>query len=246
MRYRSLTVTLMLGFLLLCAAPQSDAASLLKLEATSPHLVGEEPSDKVEYSIWIEKDRLREDSGEKSVIVDRRTKRMYVIRHASKEYWALELPLDFESMVPEDLQAQWKLVLESRKTEVAIAPGSTPERIGAFDAARHDAVVTSSSGGKLNLSMWISTELGFDTENYKELILEIAKMQPGTDSWKRELFKIKGFPVRFERRFEAQQGTATSAKTLLSVEQKEAPESIWLPADGYTETPFNLLTAPIN
>ena len=246
MRIRHILSTLLLALFLAISAPATDAASVLTMETTPPHVLGGEKPSRSQYSVWIEENRLREDRGDRSFIVDRRTNRMYVIRHAKKDYWAFDLPLDFESMVPEDLHAQWSLVLESRKTEVTVQPEFKAETMGGYATKRYEAEVKSLSGGSMNMSMWLSTELGFDAENYKELVLEIAKMQPGTDGWIRELFKIKGFPVRFERRFETEQGTATSAESLVSIERKEAPASTWLPADGYSETEFNLLSAPIN
>jgi hypothetical protein len=246
MRIRQIMSTLTLGLFLALSAPASDAASLLTMETTPPHVAGEEKEPRSQYSVWVEEDRLRENRGDRSLIVDRRTSRMYVIRHATKDYWAFDLPLDFAAMVPEDLQAQWKLVLDSRKTEVTVQPEFKAETIGGYATKRYEAEIMSRAGGSMKMSMWLSSDLGFDAENYKEMVLEIAKMQPGTDGWIRQLFEIKGFPVRSERRFETEQGTATSAVSLISIDQKEAPASTWLPAEGYAETPFDLLSAPIN
>lgn len=228
--------------LIVLAAPV-DAEQLITMELEPPFIAGQEKAANQTYTIWVGEAKVREDRPERSVIVDRSAGKMFVLRHDDKTFHALDLPINFESMVPPELLEQWRTVLRARKTEVAIQPTEETGTVGPYQVKKYEAAIRNAMGGTMNLTLWNTDTIGFDVEAYKALMLEIAALQPGSDDWIRKLFEIDGYPVRMVRTFDTPQGKLISTEQLLSVEEKTAPAGLWKPTPGYTEVEFSLLSA---
>ena len=179
------------------------------------------------------------------MIVDRSAGKMYVIKHADKTYYELDLPIDFESMVPANMLQQWRTVLKARKAEVTIEPSSETGVIRGFEVKKYEAVVTDWRGDATTLTMWNTPDPGFDVDGYKELMSEIHALQPNSADWIQKLFdSADGYPIRMLRSHDRPDGAQVWTEELLSVEEKTAPQQTWKPAAGYTAIEFNLLTVP--
>jgi len=241
MRSRGMFLGLALA---LCVAAGTTAADqVITMELEPPFIAGGEKRPSETYTIWVGDSRLREDRKDRSVIVDKSASKMYVITHPDKTYHALDLPIDFESMVPPELLPQWKTVLKARKTDVTVQPGGS-ETLGEYSVKKYDAVITDAMGATINMTMWNTVDLDLDLDSYKQLMLEITALQPGSDDWIRRLFALDGYPVRLVRTFDTPQGKLISTEQLISVQEKSAPDGMWKPAADYTAVEFNLLTAP--
>jgi hypothetical protein len=205
---------------------------------------GETADDSV-YTIWFAGDKLREDRASRSIVINGEVGKMFVIKHDARTYQVLDLPIDFKTMLPPDLQAEWESALAARKPEVAVESAEDTSTLGGRTVREHRVRVTGPMGGSMNLVLWNEADPGFDVPAYKQLMLEMAALQPGSDDWIRPLFALDGFPVRMEQRVgpEGQQQLAM-VEELVSVEQKPAPEGHWGPPPTYTEIEFNLLQEP--
>jgi hypothetical protein len=216
---------------------------LVTREAQPPATGKEDPPAKETYTIWVGDSRLREDRRNRSMIVDRSTGKLYVVKHSDKTYYALDLPVDFESLVPSTMLTQWRSVLEARKPTLTIEPSSEKATVRGFDVSKHVAVLTSPDGTATRLTFWNAKNPGFDPAEYKTLMREVNALQPGSSEWIGELYDaFEGYPVRMLRAATTPAGELVWSEELVSVEEKTAPQGIWAPAADYTEVEFSLLS----
>lgn len=226
------------------AAGTAMADRLITKQVEPPVVAGKEPAEKETYTIWVGESRLREDRRNRSMIVDRSAGKMYVIKHADKTYYEIDLPIDFESMVPPEMIVQWRTVLKAGQPKITIEPSSETGTVRGHDVKKWVAVVTSPAGTSTTMTLWTTLDPGFDVEEYKALMQEILALQPNSAEWIRELYDtVEGYPVRMLRSASTPDGEKVWTEEMISVEEKTAPQGAWLPAEGYTEVEFNLLSA---
>ena len=222
------------------------ADHLVTMEVEPPATADKEAAEKETYTIWVGDARLREDRKNRSMIVDRTAGKLYVIKHADKTYQKLDLPIDFESLVPQEMVNQWRTVLNARKPSIEIEPATETATVLGHEAKKYVAVITDRQGSSTRLEMWATANPGFDVNAYKKLMREVHALQPNSAEWIEQLFAVvDGYPVRMLRTASMPDGELVWTEEMVSVEEKPAPQGTWTPAEGYSEVEFSLLSAPV-
>lgn len=226
--------------LTLAAAAPAAADTLLTLEShrgpgpeTGP---GDGPAAEEETAtveVWIGDGRIRRDDGRVAMALD--GDRLLLINHDESTYSVLELPVDLESMLPEDMRrmaAAWK-------PQVSVEPSDESREIGGWKARRWDVEVTSPMGLAIHNRLWVTRDLAIDYAVFEQLTRALASLQPGGGAAMDELAAIDGFPVLVESTADFGGRTMESSERLVSVEQREPPAGLYQPPEGYDEKPFD-------
>jgi hypothetical protein len=235
-----LAAALALAALALISAPPATADSLLTLESHRGGAPGAEPGggpaaeeETSTVEMWIGDGRIRRDDGRVAMVLD--GDRLLLINHDEETYSVLELPIDLESMLPEEMRrmaATWK-------PQISVEPSEESREIGGWKARRWDVEVTSAMGLAIHNRLWVTRDLDIDYAAFEQLTRAMASLQPGGGAAMDQLAAIDGFPVLVESTADFGGRTMESSERLVSVERREPPAGLYQPPDGYTETPFD-------
>ena len=193
------------------------------------------------YTVWLTADQLREDRVERSVIIDREAKKLYVVKHREKIYHALDLPIDTKKLIPPDVADWYASTRRLLMMEVTVTRTDETRELGGYAARKHVAQVSNRQGKSMSMDVWTTTEAAIDAATYKSLMLELAGLSPTGSEWIRKLYEVEGFPVLIERTVDTPAGQLHGRDELAGVEQKDPPPGIFLPPQDYALEEFNFL-----
>jgi hypothetical protein len=209
---------------------QSDAISELDV-----------PEAEQTSTTWLGENRLREDSGQRSTIVDLKAKKLYVINHTNRSYYALGLPVDIMAGLEDDTRAQIEAMIAAVKIDVKVTPTDETKEIGGLQAKKYLIEVSGANVMKVSREQWMAEEIDFDVDSFKSLMQTLLSAQPMGADWLKQIWEIKGFPVLAESSVEVMGQTVKTREELISIDEMSPPEGNYLPPDGYTEEAFDFM-----
>ena len=208
----------------------------MKLNPTAPNQPGPEQSS----STWVGQGKLSQRSGHVSMIVALDAKKIYVVDHGEQSYSALDLPIDFSAFSPEAAQ-MIEQYMDQMKLEVSVTPTDEKQTVAGYPCTKYLMDLQNAMGLRMNITLWITTELGIDVGDWKKMTVEMAGLQPGAASLAEKMMAIEGFPVSQESKVSMMGNEMVTREELVSIEEKEPPAGIYTPPEGYTLKPFNPL-----
>lgn len=241
MRFR---LSLVLCAVLALAVQPLLADSVITMHSVRDAMPGTDEGSVDETStIWLGKNKFREDAPNETVIVNLDRQKIFIVKHATESYNVLDLPIDFKKLIPEEMAPMFEQVISQLAMEVEVTPTEETRRIGEYATKKYIVKLTSAMGLEMDLQIWASTDTGLDIETYKQAFLQVASMQPSGTEWIAEVLKIDGFPVLRETTVTMAGSEMTTREELVAIENKDAPEGHYEPPAGYTEEPFDFLSA---
>lgn len=234
---------LSLALLLVGAGAGAGADTLLKLESHRGafDFQGEEqPAADTAIELWLGKDRIRRDDGRTAAILRRDQKRLLLVNHEDKTYTGVDLPIDFDAQIPEEFRQaaeMWKMTAKVTATDQR-------KKIGDWNARLYTVELTNAMGLAIRTELWASRDLAIDYDDFKELSLALAELQPGGGATAEELAKIDGFPVLQQISVDMSGEAMESTERLVSVEERDPPAGVYDPPAGYNAKEFDLITPP--
>ena len=227
--------------LLSVLAPAAWADHLITTKTTRDAMPGSGmPAGDELSTVWLAADKLREDAPDQSVIVNLEAKKLYVIKHPTKTYHVIELPVEWDKLLPPEMAPMVEQMEAQLAMDVAVKSTEEARKIGEWNTKKFVVTLKSPMGMQMDMSVWASTETGIDVEAYKSLTMEMASLQPGMD-WIQDVLAIDGFPVLRETSVVVEGNSLDSTDQLVSIEKKDAPAGNWAPPGDYTEEPYDLL-----
>lgn len=197
-----------------------------------------QPARDSEAEIWVGDDVIVRDDGQSRVILT--AEKLYLVNHEAKAYNVLDLPVDLAELLPEEMMGQYEQMKEMATMSAEVSPTDETKEVGDWSAQRYDVTLTNKMGFTMDQVIWASADVGVDAGLYNDLTEALARLQPGGGEWVDALDSIEGFPVLRETTMTLGPDTAVKTQeTLLSVEEKDAPEGIFAPPADYEEQPFN-------
>lgn len=222
---------------ILAPAFADSVITMQRNEAADPQTGGEAT---VETStIWIGEGRIRENQPEQSVIVDTQAAKLYVLRHAEKAYFELQLPIVAEKLMPRGMLDAMRKQAEQMEMQIEIVPADETRTIAGFPAKRFDVRMSNSMGMRMQVELWTSTALGLDIEAYKDLTRQMTELQAFGSEWVSEILAIEGFPVLRETTVTLGERESRTREELVSVERRDAPEGTYAPPADYKLEPLD-------
>lgn len=226
------TVLVLLIVFLIAGLAFADTKIVKKVHQDGFSAMGQtQPPRDQDQVIWLTDGKLRFDQEGSSSIVLMDEAKLFVLNHAAKSYWEIDLPVDISAMMP---AGTGQHLIEMLKMEVDIQPSDETKKVGEWKARRYDMVLTSSMM-TMKTVLWASLDTGIDHEKYLDMYGPMVEMQPGMADLVEKMSSIEGFIV-------AQEGTMTmpmlgetevaSREETISIEEAEAPAGTYeKPAD---------------
>jgi hypothetical protein len=209
---------------------QSDAIDDLKVAA-----------EEQTTTTWLGENKLREDAGDRCTIIDNDAKKLFVINHSRKSYFAFDLPIDLLAEVPEEMRLQIEEANFRNKIEVDVTPTDESKEINGYSTKKYSIEVGGANVLKMTREQWMTEDVGFDVETYKNMMKTMLTAQPIGSEWMNKFWEIKGFPVLSESSVEVMGQVVHTKEELVSVEEKQPAAGTYAPPAGYTEEAFDFL-----
>lgn len=230
---------LLCAALLILALPTAAAADTLLRLAThqdAHQLAGrQQPARDGEIEVWIGDGRVSRSDGNTTVIYVAADDRLFLVDHGAETYSVVELPIDFASLVPE----QMKEMTEMWKMSATVEATDDSRDIDGWKARRYEMEMTNPAGLAIRTDLWVSrdVELGDQALGlYRSLASKMLEMQPGGAEVADQLAKIEGFPVLQEATIDMGGTSLATREALESIERDvEPPAGTYEVPEGYAE-----------
>jgi Domain of unknown function (DUF4412) len=197
-----------------------------------------QPAKDEQTVVWIGADRMRMESPENTFIVRLDQKKMYLVNPGGTEYHVIDLPLDLKKILPPGMGEQMLKMMEMQAT---VTPTEETKKIGRWNTRRWN-VTLSSKMVQMQQTNWVTKDVPLDVAKYRDMVGEVASLQPGMASAAKELAKIDGLPVEQDTVTEmamAGGNKLTSHEEVVSIEETSAPPGTYDPPAGATAKPFS-------
>jgi hypothetical protein len=195
------------------------------------------PAQDVKQVIWIGKDHMRVEEGDKVTIVRADLKKLYILDTKAKTRTALDLPLDMKKYMPADMAPMMEQMTSQIK--ITVTPTTETKKIKDWNATKYTVAMTLPMGGSATQEMWVTKDVGGDRAGWQEMYAALMSASPFSAAMADEMKKIDGLPVLSERTQTMMGNEVKSRESVVSVEEKEATADLFeLPKD-YTDKPFD-------
>jgi len=189
---------------------------------------GEVPAKDGAIVVWVGKDRLRLDDGERVVVVRLDTKKLHLIDPAAKTASTTDLPVDLLKLAPPEVSTM--LAQMGRTMTASTETTAETQKLQSWNATK--SLVKLSGTADATLTVWVTKDLSLDRDNYFDLVSHAMSIRPGGSMVAAEMRKLGGVSVLTERVQKAGGLTMRSRDELISAETKEAPPGTYdIPAD---------------
>ena len=198
-----------------------------------------QPAKDEESLTWMGKDRMRQDEGNnKTTIVRFDLQKIYIIDHSQKTYSEIDIPIDFEKILPD----QAKQMMQMMQVTPKVTKTEETQKIKDWNCLKYLVEIDISMMGMsmpMKMEMWVSKDLGIDLKAYEKFSSELLSLQPMFKNFAEEFKKIEGYPVLTLVSMEMMGTETKSREEVLLVEKKDPPAGIYDLPDGYTMTAYN-------
>ena len=226
---------------LLCCLAQpclADVLITMKIQSDAIDELKMAPGEQTNTT-WLGENKLREDAGDRCTIIDNDAKKLFVINHARKSYFAFDLPADLLAEVPEEMRLQIEEANFRNKVDIEVTPTDESKEINGFHTKKYLIEVGGANVLPTSREQWMTEDVGFDVDIYKNMMKSLLAAQPIGSEWMNKLLEIKGFPVLAVSSVEVRGQVVRTKEELVSVEEKPPAEGTYVPPAGYTEEAFD-------
>ncbi|MFN0008582.1 MAG: hypothetical protein ACKVXR_11825 [Planctomycetota bacterium] len=233
-------ILLQLALALSASAPALSADFVITKEKHTDRakVMGQDqPAKDTKEVVWIGKDRLRVEEGDKVTIVRLDLKKMYMLDTKAKTSSSLDLPVEVSKMLPEEMRPMMEQMFS--QITVSVTPTEETKKIKDWDTTKYKMTMSLPMGGSMEQEMWVAKGIGGKREGWHDLYAAVMSANPVRAGMVDEMKKIDGVPVLVERTQKMMGSEIKSRETVISVEEKEAAEGFYdLPKD-YKNKPFD-------
>ncbi len=233
----SIAISFLLSLVILPTQAKGDFHIKKKRHTDAVKIMGQsQPAKDEEGATWMGKDKMREDEGQtKSTIVRFDLKKIYIIEHDKKQYAEIDLPVDFEKILP----PQAKQMMQMMNVTAKVTPTQETQTINEWNCTKYLVEIAISMMGMdmpMKMEMWVTKDTGINLDQYAQFYAEMISIQPMFKDFAQEFQKIDGYPVKTEMTM-SMMGTETrSLEEVISVEELDAPAGIYDIPEGFTKT----------
>jgi hypothetical protein len=192
-------------------------------------------------TLWLTEDKFRKDQGDQSFIVDIGAKKLFIVNHSDKSCQTLDLPIDMAKLVPEEMRAMFEQMIEQMNMRVEVTPTEETREIAGYRTKLYRVAARSDQGLESDQELWMTEDVPFDVNGYKQMTEALFSMQPLGADWKKEVLAIEGFPVLQETTVRMMGNEFKAREELISIEEKDAPAGTYAPPPDYTMKPFDFM-----
>lgn len=185
-----------------------------------------QPATDEEAENWIGKNKMLTHQRDKTYIIRGDLKKMYIIMNKSKSYIEVDLPFDVTTLMPPEASQ----MIGMMKMNLTVTPTANTKMINKWNCKEYK-VEMKMMMGSMNMSMWATTEVGFDLKAYMDMYVNVSKMGfiENIDEFK----KIKGYPIQTDISMNMMGTTIKGYTTVIDISEKTPSEGIYSPPAGY-------------
>ena len=197
----------------------------------------EQPAKDSREITWIGQDRMRVEEGDKVTIVRLDLKKMYVLDTKAKTSSTLDLPVDLSKYMPADMKPMMDQIFG--QMQFTVTPTTETKKVKDWETTKYTMTMTMPMGGSIDQEMWVAKDVGGKREGWHELHAALLSASPVRAGMAEEMKKVDGLPVHVERTLKMMGSETKSRESVVSVEEKDAPEGHYdLPKD-FKDTPYD-------
>lgn len=233
---RGVVLALLVAFCATVAV--ADTLMVKKISNDAYTMMGQQqPAKEETQKVWIGSDRMAMHGDETSVILRRDSKKLYLVMHDQKVVYEADLPFDLMSTVPPQMA---EMMRQQMQLDVEVTPTEENKELDGYQTKRYD-VVAKSPMTTVSETHWVTKEIELDTSVYFDMLAEVeGSMQPAMKDMREKMSTIDGVPVMIEREIKTPAGVISGRETLVSFEEKDAPEGTYEPPAEYTVKPYTM------
>ena len=240
-------LVVMLALTFSAAADDLKVTIAMESEGTAAIAGMEQPHEDYEATMWFGNERFRRDDQDQSIITllgDEQ--RVYILNHAEESYIALDLPVDFMAVIPEEQRPMIEQMMEQMAPEVEVETTDEEDIIGEgeWNARKSLITVTAPMGITITHEVWLTDDIDVERRGYDEATRALSGMSPIGGDWVEKLSNLEGFPVLTETHTEVMGRETVSRERVVNVEETTAPEGTYELPEGYTEDAMDVFGAP--
>ncbi len=197
----------------------------------------DQPATDSTETIWIGKDRMRSEDGNKVTIVRADQKKLYMLDLKAKTVSTIEMPFDLKKHMPAEMAPMMEQMMAQMK--VTVTPTTETKKIKDWNATKYTMTVTMPMGGGITQDLWATKDIKFDSAAFNELFGAMMSTAMGGSAMATELKKIDGFVVLTERVQKMMGQSIKSRDEVTKVDTKDAPDGLYDVPKDFTEKPFD-------
>jgi len=185
-----------------------------------------QPATDEETENWIGKNKMLTHQRDKTYIIRADQKKMYIVMKKSKSYIEVDLPFDVSALMPPEAAQMMGMM----KMTLTVTPTTNTKKINKWNCTEYK-VEMKMMMGTINMSMWSTSEVGFDLKAYMDMYVNVSKMGfiENIDEFK----KIKGYPIQTDISMNMMGTTIKGYTTVIDISEKTAPAGTYSPPTGY-------------
>ncbi|MGB9837012.1 MAG: hypothetical protein ACPLRX_09775 [Candidatus Saccharicenans sp.] len=226
-------IVLLLGLLITSSAIQADVYIKAKISTDPINAYGQNiPAREIITEQWIGNDFYCQKSGEAaSTIYDLKKNKIYLILHQSKSYLELTPPINYASLLPEEM-SQMAQALE--QLTISVKPTGETRVINNIKCQGYQ-VEMNVLMSPTSMAVWASEELPVNLKTFLEKVWpELIKLElKGNDKALTELSKIKGLWMAYETHVQTMGLEISSRYEVQEISKKTPPPGIYSVPAGY-------------
>ena len=190
--------------------------------------------------LWIGKDRLRSEVGNRVTIVRADLAKLFLVDTQAQTFSAVELPIVIEKHLPAAVAEV--LVPTIQQTKVRVTPTTETKTINGWSTTRYTLTLTTAAGATTNEDVWVTKDVPAEFAKLQELrAAQLSATMFGV-SPAAELKKLDGIAVLVERSGN-EMGVETKSRTeVRAIETKAPPEGLYDVPKDFKEVPFDPLS----
>jgi hypothetical protein len=224
---------LVLSVLILFSAVQADVYLKARNSTDPINAYGQNiPARVIITEQWIADDFFLQKNGDlTSTLYDIKKNKIYLIFHQSKSYLELTPPVDFASLLPEEM-AQMAQALQ--QLTISVKPTGETKTINNLRCQGYQVEMTVLMS-PINMKVWASEELPFNLKTFVEKVWpEVIKLElRGNDKAMAELSKIKGLWIAYESQVQTMGLEINARYEVVEISKKTPPPGMYSVPAGY-------------
>jgi hypothetical protein len=200
----------------------------IKQKANMGAFMGQ-PAKETIQEHWLGTNKMAMITPETTMIINMEAKKLYMVNNGNKTYIETDLPLDMTKLMPEQIAAMMKGMMDGMT--MSVQPNGQTKKILNWNTSGYDVKITV-MGMEMKMTFWASKDVPFDWKKYTDVYSEVYKAQLRMGEKSMEEFKkIQGFPVETEMDAMGMKVTTTTVE----ISQKNPAPGIYSVPAGYAK-----------
>ncbi|MFZ2055056.1 MAG: DUF4412 domain-containing protein [Candidatus Aminicenantales bacterium] len=181
---------------------------------------------------WLGDDKFATITPAFTIIVDLKKNMLYWVNNGNKTYVESPLPFDITNLLDAQMA---QMMSQMMKMTVTVAPTGQTKTVGQWKCSGYDVAINMMMM-PMKMSVWASTAVPFDVEQFMKLYINVIKATMRLDDAAvQEMMKVKGYWIATEMNAEIMGAKMHNTTEVVEISKKTPPASVYSVPAGYTK-----------